>query len=266
MSKALTALDALHRGGVAEIKVGRKHVHKIPFERFYVVPEDLRDDMMRYWRYALCLSASCRNAQVMLTALSGIKEEFAAICAYMQKNGPWMIMVPIAVRNRPNSTWDTSFWMKEQRKSQDRVDDEPTEYRPRVQKNRGVLQYLVSRFWSNSSDRKISNDKDAPRYADLTEDVFLLGQLEGPIGSPCSICPRQLQRLMKQCVFGDIDCYEFLCTKPDTDGDYKKGADEFEADAAARQKEAGTEDLEDLGEIVIETGGGERKIVNVEDI
>ena len=265
MSKALNALDALHHGGVAEIKVGRKLVHKVPFERFYVVPEKLRGEMMRYWRYAWCLSATCHNANVMFTALGKERDDVKSVHDYIsKKKGPWVIMVPVAVRNKANSSWDKYFWDKSQRRAQDRDGDNPTDYSPRVRKNKGVLQYLVSRQWSADSDRTIDSGPEAPRYSDLTEDLFLLGREEGPIGSPCSICPRQLQRLMKQCHFGDIDCYEYLCPSPNEDGDYKQGTDEYEA--AVAEENRVVEDLGDLGEIVIESGDGETKIVNMEDI
>ena len=260
MSNATEQL--LRQGGVAEIRVGRRYTRLVPFERFYLVPLSERDHMMQFWRYALVMSAACRNGRTLMDALVKNKAggaELEGAYKYVARQLPqWCIMVPIAVRNKKHDVWDADFWEDQQRKSADRSG---TKYAPRAERHRrGKLQYLVKKLWT-SPKAVASRKEQSLSYTGLAEDLLLLGRTEGPMGPPCSLCPRQMLRMMKECDFGDIDCYEYLTTIPGDDGDFKCGAEL--AENAADSSEI---DLGALGELVVESGDGTSRVLAVDEV
>lgn len=244
-------ITVLQNGGVAEIKVGRKHTSLVPFERFYIVPSAKKERMMSFWRYALVMSTSCRNAQTLLSALAKDGKILLEIIRTVLKpqSGKWFLMVPIAVRNQKNTDWYAGFWRQDQRKASDR--DKSTQYTSRKNPHKGLLQYLVSHLWSSKRCVTARKNKELS-YVDLADDLLLVGAVEGPLGAPCTLCPRHLMHIIGECHFGDIDCYEHLTPTPKEDGDYRQAAEEYE-------KESKEEiDLGDLGEIVVSNGKEDR--------
>ena len=109
-------------------------------------------------------------------------------------------------------------------------------------------------FWSSKRYKDLREKRYKLKYRGLAEDLVLLGRVEGPMGPPCSLCPRQMLRLMQQCEFGDLDCYEYLVTTPKEEGDYKQNAEAMEN----TQEDI---DLESLGEITING-----KVVDIDEV